>query len=273
MRLKTRRNIVKIYRFLTPDILKNKVKKFYFMLEGICIRIKWFFFYGTTDYFSNIAIEISTYCQLRCSICPNSIHSRGLKENKVEMHIDVISKILTDLKGFRGNISYARFNEPLTDNRLDTIIRLTKKLLPKSKVFINTNGLLLTEKRYDELVEAGVDEILATDYVGNKPMKRIKGVTHRYLDENMPLLNRVGMIATKVKADLPCQAEIRSAIVINVDGNLLKCCNDYFSKEIFGNVKKENLLDIWFNEKFRDTREQLKKQNFDYSELCRKCVA
>ena len=152
MKLKTRNNIVKVYRNLVPGVLKSKVRELYFNSEWIYNKIKWLFLYGITDYFNGVAIEISSYCQLRCSICPNLTYDRGLKKNKVKMGLDVIEKILNDLKGFKGTIEYHRFNEPLTDERLDTIIRLTKKLLPKCRVFIASNGLLLTEKRYNNLI-------------------------------------------------------------------------------------------------------------------------
>jgi MoaA/NifB/PqqE/SkfB family radical SAM enzyme len=55
--------------------------------------------------------------------------------------------------------------EPLTRKELDDIIRLFKKRASPIRIFVNTNGSLLTPKRFQELKSAGVDEVLISfDY-------------------------------------------------------------------------------------------------------------
>jgi radical SAM protein with 4Fe4S-binding SPASM domain len=60
-------------------------------------------------------------------------------------------------------------------------------------------------------------------------------------------------------------------MIVTLDGNLLPCCNDYFEKEVMGNVTDKSLTEIWNSPKFRQFRRDLMSgRRAEYS-LCREC--
>ena len=68
---------------MLPKPLQKKTKDFYYgkWIDGLYKR-KYKKHYGLNDFFDTIALETTTYCNLRCSFCPNSNHERGLQKNE-----------------------------------------------------------------------------------------------------------------------------------------------------------------------------------------------
>lgn len=244
----------------------------YKRLEWFYYRVKWLSLYGTADFFESISIEINSYCQLRCSICPNSVSDRGLKKNEKFLATQDIISILEQLGEikYKGRITFHRFNEPLTDDRLISFIIEARRHCPKARINLASNGLSLTQEYYDKLKYAGLNEIIVTEY-SDKVLHRIKGVIYRKLTINDALYNRGGLIKIKGHAKLPCQSGFSNGVNIDVDGNLVKCCNDFLSSEPLGNIKEHSLLDIWHSAEYKRIRKQLRKQQFT-SPLCIECV-
>ena len=264
--IKLRRKLSKYF----PKILSPIYNK----LEWVYYRLRWLYLYSTTDFFESIGIEINSYCQLRCSICPNSVSEKGMKKNEVLLDIDLVLKVLNDLRKikYRGRIVFHRFNEPLTDKRLVSFVSIARTYMPKCKINIATNGLLLTNDKYLELKEAGVNTILVTEY--DLPIKKLpyKDIIYRTLNENDSLHNRSGLVKTKQRAKLPCQSAFYNSVNIDATGKVLKCCNDYFGVEPIGDIRDSDIISIWNSPLYKHHREKLKKKQFDYSELCKECV-
>jgi MoaA/NifB/PqqE/SkfB family radical SAM enzyme len=108
-----------------------------------------------------VEVEIHSYCNRKCAWCPNQFIDRT--EMKI-MPEDMYFKILLDLKraGYRGVISYSRYNEPMAD--IDLLKRRTetaKLLLPEVKLVTNTNGDYLS---YEALNGLKIDELTIMDY-------------------------------------------------------------------------------------------------------------
>jgi len=241
--------------------------------------------HGTTDLFRSVEIETITWCNRTCSYCPNSKFDRGLIQNKKEMSIELFQKIIDDLKGidYRFNIKPHFYGEPLLDNRLEELMRYTKKQLPKCKITIVTNGDLLDIERFYTLIDAGVDLFLVTQHGETMPKKfydlldTLKGsklrktITFRGRIEEDNLFNRGGLVQPKNEmlfktCDFPSKA-----MVIDYQGNVVLCCNDYHSSIVLGNLVKENLMSIWNKESNKQLRQNINKGVFDL-EICRKCV-
>lgn len=241
----------------------------------------------TEDLFQNIEIEINTSCNRRCAHCPNSIFDRGLIRNERLMPAGLFHKIIDELAeiDFSGRISPHFYGEPLLDRRLTDLIGYTRKKLPESKIVIFTNGDFLTYDRYQELVQAGVSSFNVTQYDPVMPaaMKDLYShyeyprqlpapVYFQIYDRATPLYNRGGLIRVSVPYTVPnCALDHYSSMIIDHDGNVVLCCNDYHSSVTFGNVREKKLLDIWNEEKYSAVRQELRKLNFTTS-LCRKCI-
>ena len=99
--------------------------------------------------FFRIEIETTTFCNRKCSYCPNSIHDRG----KHLMPMETIRKIISQLRElhWQGIVYLHHYGEPLTDKRLPRIVKMFRKQLPFSLVLIYTNGDFLDEEMYQKV--------------------------------------------------------------------------------------------------------------------------
>lgn len=68
----------------------------------------------------------------------------------------------------------------------------------------------------------------------------------------------------------PCHTPWMSCSIL-WDGSVVPCCMDFDAKYILGNVKNENLSDIWNNVSMRRLRGLLSGGNYQEIELCRSC--
>jgi len=276
-----------LYSFL-PKKIRKKIKNFYYdsIIPFYNLRNK--IRYGFGDFFDHIALETTTYCNLRCNLCPNSKYERGLLKNQKLMDDKLFKKIINELSEFnyRGQLLFHFYGEPLTDKRLPEFVSYARKRLPKADLQINTNGFLLTIPLYEKLVASGVDSFFITQYfkeippnikklliyLRNKPKKHNK-IKYRVLGSELSLSNRGGEIKVDnpVDSERPICAYPKNILNIDYFGNVILCCNDYHSSIIFGNLKREKLLNIWNKSDYRKFRKELKKRIFKLS-ICRRCV-
>ncbi len=93
-------------------------------------------------------------------------------------------------------------------------------------------------------------------------MKIEKGLT--------PLSNRGGLVSPGVRLNLRC-GDPDNPLVIDAEGNVVVCANDYFGRVKLGNVEKSRLLDIWKSQKFKDIRRGLRNRNYTLP-ICLACT-
>jgi hypothetical protein len=134
-----------------------------------------------------------------------------------------------------------------------------------------TNGDLLTREKYDELIDCGLDVIELTIHDMKPPKFTADKIIIKKLDAE--LCNRGGLVEVKnnyMKGKTKCNMPNFKALV-NVDGKYLFCCNDYFGKYVCGDLRKENLIEIW--RKTKNLRQGISSGKLIPTiEICRKCV-
>lgn len=277
----------KAYQLL-PKVLQKSTKNFYYdKIIYPLYSLKYRLDYGVWDFFNSVAIETTTYCNLRCKFCPNSKYPRGLLENKKLMDITLFKKIIDELSeiNYGGHIYPHFYGEPLTDERLPELVAYTREKLPKAKIQINTNGFLLTLPLYKKLIDSGVNSFLITQYTNTIPpaTKRLldylkhhrkeNKVKYRILGRDIALSNRGGDIEVEKTVDFERPICIYPNVGINIDyaGNMVLCCNDYHSSIKFGNLKNEKLINIWNSQYYKRLRKQLRSKIFKLP-ICKKCV-
>ncbi len=254
--------------------LKNKIlRKFLPTLS----KINMFLRYRTIG-FGKVEIETSSICNRRCKFCPVSKYPR----EPALMDDRVFRKVIDELAEmkFHGILSPHLFNEPLLDQRIEEFVKYIRQKLPNVKIKIFTNGDLLTRKKFDSLVSAGVDEFCVTQYDEQMPEvvknlfssltnKEKKLIKYRILNENSLLLNRGGLVDIK----RPMQKLICSPnfFMVNYKGDAVLCSSDYFGSVVFGNVKNERIMDIWNKPYYKKVRGELEKGVFNL-DICKKCV-
>jgi len=265
---------IKFYFQLARAFLR-KIKLF---LLKTAYRIHNFIRYGSVKIFSGVEIETNSKCNRRCAYCPNSLFNRGEKLIKEGVYYKIIQE-LKDLH-YMGQISPHFYGEPLLDKRLPQLLSYTKKYLPYSHIRIYTNGDFLTKQLFTTLVRAGVHDFLITGHGGNMPehIKKLmstdlgKQMIHfNTIDQNKtPLFNRGGLVKPKKQIVMKNCILASEHLVIDCQGNIILCCNDYLSSIKFGNVNEEKIIDVWRRKEFRKIRNETKRGKY-MLDICRQC--
>lgn len=236
------------------------------------------------DLFTHVEIETNTGCNRKCRICPRSAYEREAGWMSDELYTRILGQ-LADM-GFRGRLSPVFYNEPLLDPRLPRLMREARAALPRSTLVVFTNGSLLTRENVRELLDAGVDTLLVSQYEGNlradeasyaeataglSPAER-RRIRYRTLGDDDPLSTSGGLIAVRKPVTRSRCMQASSSCVIDYQGNVVLCCNDYEVEHTFGNVGETPLLDIWNQPRFKTLRRELRHGRFEL-DICKSCAA
>jgi len=104
-----------------------------------------------------LSFELTHNCNAHCRHCHRGdavVEQRATPQRLVEV-----------CRALRPIVAVLSGGEPLLYPDLAGLVRLLKAGCDPIRVFLNTNGALLTRDRFDELVDAGVDEVLVSlDY-------------------------------------------------------------------------------------------------------------
>jgi radical SAM protein with 4Fe4S-binding SPASM domain len=227
--------------------------------------------------FETLEVEISSGCNLRCATCPNKEHSRP----SLTLPTEVIWSMVAELKalGFAGNFSPHFYNEPLLDSRLVDILEHIHRELPNVTITLFTNFTLMTAELYRRLAQSVDSFVVTVDESAVK--KRMATVSEQLTEEERGKLrvrslegaglsNRAGAVdMTGEGGRLLAQCDFpEHYMVVDAAGDVHLCCNDYFGKALFGNVRKRPLLDIWRSPAFVQARAQARAVRHP---LCRTC--
>lgn len=130
----------------------------------------------------NITIDVTSKCNLRCKHC-------RVNEIEYDMPLEEIKTAFKKLSDFKPRGVFISGGEPLIREDIVDIVKESKKLAPVT--VLNTNSLLLTEKKLKDLIEAGLNYIQVSvdgieeqhDYI------RGKG-TYRKTIEKLKMINK-----------------------------------------------------------------------------------
>ena len=218
-----------------------------------------------------IEIELHSFCNRKCSWCPNSYMDRSFKEDLPE---DVFLKLIDELAGhkYSNYISFSRYNEPMSNQELlHKRVQQIRARLPNVTLVLNTNGDYIFSKDYLD-----IDEITVMDY--DNPEKHdslSKDGTIRHMSLGK-ISNRGGSLDIKSeKRSNPCY-EPRFFVGIDYDGSVLPCCNIRHDIEkhkpyILGNIRDNTLEFILNNTKAKMFRKMTGKGDLYLPEPCRFC--
>ena len=144
-----------------------------------------------------------------------------------------------------------------------------------------SNGDVLNEKRLKKLYDSGLDRLQISLYDGEEQHskfidlgKKLKLTNKKYVlrprylpeeqDFGITLSNRGGMLENAEYVIAPRKEKLRKKcfypsykFFLDYNGDVLMCSHDWGKKNILGNLKNENFLDIWLSEKFNLAREKL----------------
>lgn len=266
---------------LIPPSIKPTVREMQYELTTLLQ-------YGRRDMFTGVAIETTSICNRRCTYCPNSDDRLRSKRPQKHMDMHLYDKIIGDLAGmdFQGRVALQHYGEPLEDPYLDQRVRTTKEKLPSALITMYSNGDKLTPDRLEKLVEAGIGQILVTNHNANGRVSPTLEKLQTYLANNpemrkycqvrdgiKTLSNRGGLVQIpeeKSRALRYCISDSHN-FVIDVEGNVVMCANDYLGKTKLGDVNDTGIMEIWDCEKYQAIRSGNKKGRFT-EEACNGCT-
>ena len=237
---------------------------------------------GLNGFFNTVIIETTTYCNRRCSYCPNVNFDRGSRKNEITLNPNLYYKIIDELSElkFSGKLLPHLYGEPLMDKRLPEMLGYAKKKLNDSMIAIHTNGDYLNEELIQKLAKNSVDAIIITEH-GDKLRQNLIDLKHKYSNQikityrpktELELMNRGGAVdLSDYKRFKKCMYPSQ-ALTINALGKVVLCCNDYHGDYVFGDLQTETILDIWNKQSFSKIRKQTKKGNFQL-DICKKCTS
>ncbi len=261
--------------------------------------------------FDHIEVETSSFCNRKCTYCPNIQFDKLNSSGSFLMDDTILSKILFDLStiSFNGTFSPHMYGEPLLEPRILKIISEIYSIGAKPKIY--TNADFLTPSLLEEMISNGLHTLFVSkhSHTLGKDCKEalsilfssinefkgesleticqriedreiiVKGLHFRirdyysdFCDNRSYIHNRGGsldVITRKSESPIACQYVMYP--VIDVEGNVVLCCNDYKGKHVLGNVLEKNLIDIWRDPNNVILRKRIYHGKLDLS-ICQECV-
>lgn len=224
----------------------------------------------SAKFFTAVEMEVNSHCNRKCIYCP--ISKFPIPETPQYMVEEIFHKIIEELRifNFSGRISYHLYSEPLLRSDLEKLVHYTKMRVPKCFQVLFTNGSLLTDDRYQSLIDAGINHFLITSHDYRSFIKR---ENQSILFPNELILNNRGGFLSDIEKSLltPCYAP-SELLIITVTGDVILCCNDAQKKHVMGNVMQNSLEEIWLDTKFVEIRKLLEKgKRSEASDICKNC--
>ena len=235
--------------------------------------------------FDKISIECNSFCNRSCSFCTRTTDTR----EKARMPEELVYKVLYELAhiNYKGLISFHFYNEVFTDKRIFTFFEKCQELELYNYVF--TNGDYLTKDVVERLSKYNIKEFALSIYdweteedfdakciALNKELKLNEYSWEYYTikgGENFG--NRAGYVQHKVEElTLPIAAacsKIEKKIDVRYDGSVVMCCLDYYGIHKIGDIREQNIIDIWYGQIRQKQIEDLRKGLRKCYQLCSKC--
>lgn len=252
--------------------------------------------------FSIVEFNVYGACNRSCSFCP--VSDPTVYTNKYEgISLDLYTRIMGDLERIQydGSIYFSAFSEPFLNKELPELVKISKTILPKARIEINTNGDILKKnpEKLIDVFEAGLDTVSISVYDGPAAYNEFLRLREELnLTENQCLLrrryfdeetgnwgtvfsNRSGLINTEkffngTKNDVealplkrPCYYPFYQTL-IDYNGDMILCCHDWGKAYIVGNLAEENIWELWIGQKYQAVRKSLAQKNRNFKP-CNKC--
>ena len=217
-----------------------------------------------------ISFELSNICNY--SFCHKKCPASKVTMRKT-LPTFVVRKILMELAtiGYSGAIAFHRYNEPLIDPRLFSLIQLVKETCPQSKILVLTNGFYLTQQMADDLGDLDIWVLAVSAYSKSEFSRLSKIQTSLPYKVFYSVLDNREDIYTSRPLDLnaACLAPLRD-LTINVDGNVCLCCMDWQNRHEFGDVSHQTLTEIINSSSCLEVAKELNR-SVRRLDICRRC--
>jgi radical SAM protein with 4Fe4S-binding SPASM domain len=221
-----------------------------------------------------IELSLIDVCNRSCSFCPKSDENVApdTYQKMSRTLIDKLSEELIEIK-FKGAFALCGYGEPLLHK---DILYVTEKLSKAGNVEIVTNGDVLTSKMMKNLYDSKASRLLISMYDGPQQIKKFKKMVidskvpddfvilrDRWYDEGqnfgVKLTNRAGTIniGNQVKNIHTTCYYPSYQFLIDWNGDVFLCPQDWQRRVSMGNIMQENIFNIWIGTSFDKFRKNL----------------
>lgn len=160
-----------------------------------------------------VFLEVTNYCNFRCSFCPQAISTRPSEHMDTELAKNLI-KQLYEIDN-KGNLYFHLLGEPLLHPNIFEILKFASKRIPRAILF--TNGSLLTDNNIESIFDARPYELMISMQLvdeqsfksrcssmnWNQYVSRIRNAVQYKLTHNTPTLLRISVGIRKEDAVYP----------------------------------------------------------------------
>lgn len=241
-----------------------------------------------------IEINITELCNRTCEFCPR-VDANKYPNQKLFIEDKVFDKIIEQLKkyDYKSKISFSGFGEPFLNKQLLSYIKkIRDELNPEIIIETNSNGDFINTDILDKLQEAGLNYLYWNLYDGKHQIEEVEKIISQslFIRENILLRphwinsdtngefgllinNRSGLVKSYKNFTFPLKKKCNYPfykMLIDWNGNILCCSNDWGRTKIMGNVMHENIASIWMSESFNHFRDNLLKSDRSQTP-CRNC--
>ena len=222
---------------------------------------------GVSDKFStlkNLEINVTNSCNRTCDNCPHSVEEYEYRHGRADLSLfEVLAGQLVE-KNYRGSIVLCGFGEPVMYKQLVPAVKILATT--NANIELITNGELLTPDKVTDLFSAGLDVINISVYEESfleHAHLLVSGLSaeqwlirDRY-SKNQLSVNRIEIFKDIKTTDrtTPCWLPAYK-MLLDYNGDVMLCCNDWTRSTTFGNIFETNVWDIW-TEKMQPKRLEL----------------
>jgi MoaA/NifB/PqqE/SkfB family radical SAM enzyme len=146
---------------------------------------------------TQVSVIVTNACNLKCVMCPyhspviRPTHSTDFFKEVTTMEWSLMEKIANEVGPLQIPVKIGNIEEPLLHPRLVDFIQLCREK-GSPTAHITSNGLLLTEEKARELIDAGLTSIyISIDGATQETYKRIRGANLEKVENNIKTLLRL----------------------------------------------------------------------------------
>lgn len=227
--------------------------------------------------FKRLEIETFSNCNRKCVTClRNSIPDRESTKSwfgNNELPIEDIERVLKQSiqMGFKGEVCLSHYNEPMMDDRIVDIAKMTKSM-GFSRVFMCSNGDYLTEELASNL-DGVLDDIGISLYMDEPNLsKRRDWIRTLFKKTKLSPIQPGVHMATHCSPTFDVASLVRNhqsnpchhptvRMIVNHKGQMLLCCDDLTNNFDLGSVHESTVEELWFSEKHQNYVLSLSKRN------------
>jgi len=229
-----------------------------------------------------VEMNITELCNRTCAFCPR-VDPKIYPNRNIHLDQAISEKVASDLASFdyKGRISFSGFGEPILNKWFADHIRIFRTALSENTIETNTNGDRLTVDMINELYEAGISAIYVNMYDGPEQEAQfaklfeeagIEKDRYRFRphwigpedDFQLSLNNRSGMVVNDEIGLTPLADALEMRchypfykMLVDWNGDVLFCSNDWGRQIVVGNVVKQHVRDVWMSEEMLEVRRRL----------------